>query len=410
MPTSVETTRPRKMKNDKKPPAPLNVVTFRGQPTATVDIDLRVKGGALVAHWPPAQVKSNRLRWPEYELAATAPDDASWLNVPTEHWFNVLRKTDGLVLRKGARAERFVTYDFEAPFPVPIKLDGGPDTYSVRSTASYAVHDLVIVVPTDEGRRIGWLDLLPAAPAPDAKPAQPKPAAGEPAPAVAAAGQPAAAPLAVAPAAVPAQPLALGGPNAAANQVPQQGQPAQAASAAAPVRKQGPPVRVPLSKPMAAGSEKLTELSTKALADRLGQTGLDRAEIDLLLSLYGPTIFAADSLTVAWRIPAGAVDEVTPLVTEPEPAKMVRVVLVVARNLDPEIEENLKTLVDQLGSPQYKEREEAEQKLVELGSLAFPVLKQSLNNKDPEIAFRAERVLLGQQQSIDLPGQQPQQQ
>ena len=159
-----------------------------------------------------------------------------------------------------------------------------------------------------------------------------------------------------------------------------------------------------MSQPLAADSEELAALSSQALTERLEKTGLDRAEIDLLLSLYGPTIFAADSLTVAWRVPAGPVDDVTPLAIEPEPAKTVRVVLVVARNLDPEIEESLQTLVDQLGSPQYKEREAAESRLVELGSLAYPVLKKALNHKDPEIAFRAERMLLGQQQSIDVPG------
>ncbi len=113
------------------------------------------------------------------------------------------------MLRKGARAERFITYDFEAPFPLPLKLDGGPDTYNVRSTASYPVHDLVIVVPTESGRRVGWLDLLPAAPAAEAKPAQPKGEAKPAAGAVAAAEPAAAAPVAVAAAAV-AVPAAAG--------------------------------------------------------------------------------------------------------------------------------------------------------------------------------------------------------
>ena len=136
-------------------------------------------------------------------------------------------------------------------------------------------------------------------------------------------------------------------------------------------------------------------MSTKALADRLAQAGLDRREIELLVSLYGPTIFAADSLTVAWRIPAGMVDELTPLVVEPEPAKAVRVVLVVARNLDPKIEASLQTLVDQLGSPQYKDREAAEQRLVELGSLAYGVLKKSLTSKDSGNRFSSRASAAG---------------
>jgi hypothetical protein len=409
MPTAVETTRPRRMKQDIKPPKPLNVVTFYRQPAAQIDIDLRAKGGTFVAHWPPAQVKSNRLHWPEYELAVAAPADAAWLSVPAEHWFSTVRQSDALVVRKGARAERLVTYDFEAPFPLPLKLEGGPDTYNVRSMASYPVHDLVIVVPTETGRRIGWLDSLPAAPAPQPKAAQPKAEENKAAQAAPAAGQPAAGavPVAVAPPAVAAVQAVVAGTINAAKQASKQEQPAKPAAEAA--RPLGPPVAVKLSEPLAADSEALAALSTKALADRLGQTGLERGEIDLLVSLYGPTIFAADSLTVAWRVPAGVVDELTPLVIEPEPAKSVRVVLVVARNLDPKIEESLQTLVDQLGSPQYKEREAAEQRLTELGSLAFGVLKKSLTHKDPEIAFRAERLLLDGQQSIDVPGAAQQQ-
>ncbi len=112
------------------------------------------------------------------------------------------------------------------------------------------------------------------------------------------------------------------------------------------------------------------------------------------------------SLLVAWRIPPSIVDEVTPLVAEPEPHKTVRVVLVVARNLDPVIEQTMQVLADQLGNPQFKVREAAEEKLKELGSLAWPVLRKSMTAADPEVAFRAERLLLSQKQNIDQPNQQ----
>ena len=132
------------------------------------------EGGDVRGPLATAQVKSNRLHWPEYELAATAPADAAWLSVPPEHWFSTVRKTNALAGARAHLAERLLTYDFEAPFPLPLKLEGGPDTFNVRSTATYPVHDLVIVVPTESGRRIGWLDLLPAAPvrAAQAGPAQ----------------------------------------------------------------------------------------------------------------------------------------------------------------------------------------------------------------------------------------------
>jgi hypothetical protein len=414
MPRSIETSRPRKMKNDKKPPSPLNVVTFYGEPTKTVDLDLRVKAGAPLAHWPPAQIKSSRLHWPEYELAKVAPEDASWLGVPSEHWFNTLRKTDGLVVRKGARAEKFVTYDFDAAFPLPLKLEGGPDTYKVRSSAAYPLHDLVIVLPTESGRRIAWLDLLPAAPEPKpaqqnqpnqpnnqpnqpnqpGQPGQPVPPGAVPAAAVAGAG-----PVAVPPQAVVNGVVQqAGGPN----QPGQPNQPNQPNQQGA--RQPGPPVEMKMSEPLPADSEQLTAQTTKALTDRLVATGLNRGQIDQLVTMYGPTIFGASSLIVAYRIPSGTVDDLNPLVAEPEPAKTVRVVLVVAQNLDPVIEASLQVLVDQLGNPRYKVREEAEERLRELGSLAFGVLKKSLTATDPEVAFRAERLLSDQGQQI--PNQQ----
>ena len=160
-----------------------------------------------------------------------------------------------------------------------------------------------------------------------------------------------------------------------------------------------------MSDRLAAGSEPLAAQTTAALTERLVKTGLDRKQIDLLLSLYGPVIFGGDALLIAWRIPPSIVDDLTPLVAEPEPQKTVRVVLVVARNMDPVIEQTMQVLADQLGNPQYKVREAAEDKLKELGSLAWPVLRKSMTAADPEVAFRAERLLLGQKQNIDQPNQ-----
>ena len=48
-----------------------------------------------------------------------------------------------------------------------------------------------------------------------------------------------------------------------------------------------------------------------------------------------------------------------------------------------------------------KQREKAEKRLGELGRLAVPNLKTVLNNADPEVAYRAERILLAQNEKID---------
>ena len=66
-------------------------------------------------------------------------------------------------------------------------------------------------------------------------------------------------------------------------------------------------------------------------------------------------------------------------------------------------ESALQGLIAKMGDSKYKEREAAMQRLMELGPLAFPALKQALANPDAEIAMRAERVLLDQKQSVDIP-------
>ncbi len=125
LPLSVETTRPRRVKGAQTT-APINVVTFRGQAVPAVEIDLRVQGGALQGSWPAVQSKNNRFRWLDYQLVAAAPDGANWTAAPPEHWFSSARQDAGaLVLSKGSRAEKFLTYDFETNFPVPLVARGG---------------------------------------------------------------------------------------------------------------------------------------------------------------------------------------------------------------------------------------------------------------------------------------------
>ena len=297
------------------------------------------------------------------------------------------------MLAKGSRAEKFLTYDFQTSFALPLVVEGGPDVYDVRSTAGYPLHDVVIVAPGKAGRRIGWLDTLPAAHA--AKPLTPgntAAAGGEQPMAVQIQGG-----------AIAAQVVVVQGGGRvvfnASSGVPVSVVPASPQPAAAP----GPAVQLAMSQPLDPAGEEWRSQSRDKLVRRLLETGLAQAEVDVLVALYGPALFEADSLMVCWRLPSGVVEELNPLAVDPEPAKTVRTVLVIGRNLDPQIKVDLQQYVNQLGSASYSQREAAEQRLSDFGSLAFPVLRQALAHADPEVAFRAERLLVAQQQSIDLP-------
>jgi hypothetical protein len=73
---------------------------------------------------------------------------------------------------------------------------------------------------------------------------------------------------------------------------------------------------------------------------------------------------------------------------------MVRTALLVVHGVDPRLQDRARVLVQQLGDKSYKTRETAEAKLTEMGPVAVPALEDALINKDVEIVFRAERLLM----------------
>ena len=149
---------------------------------------------------------------------------------------------------------------------------------------------------------------------------------------------------------------------------------------------------------MAAGSDELRDLTTKALTDRLAKTGLSATEVEVFVSQTTRLLFEGDSLVVLCRLEPGALDEKMPLSIFPEPTKVIRVPMVAVRNLDPQINGEVEQLIAQLGDPSFDMREKAQKRLLQLGPLAFEPLKKAMNHDDMEVVIRAERVLLNQSQ------------
>jgi hypothetical protein len=359
------------------------VMTFYGQAVPDVEIDLRLSAGSFMGHWPAAQPKSGRLRWLDTALVSKLDDPAQLAFVPAEHWFQQARREDALYVKKGARLERFIAYDAILNMSTPIRLQGGPDKYQVSNAGNYPLADLMIAVPTPEGRRIGWIDSIGSAS--EAKPA---------APPLASTADQTKTPKAEKPAEKAAdEKKTEASPTAPAAQAP------KAPEATAKL----PTVEVALSGPLKEGSPELAAATTASLAERLKKTGLKPLQIELLMAQYAPAIFATDSMVVVYRLPSSFLDEKVPLTFYPEPSKINRVGLMIVTNIDPKIGSDITNLVAKLGDPQYKEREAASKRLAELGPLAYPALKEALRNTDLEIAMRAERILLNQNQSIDVP-------
>jgi hypothetical protein len=137
MPGPVGTSRP-KLEGENQagrfPISPISVVRFFGEPARDIDVDLRVKAGNLLAHWPPGKERGGRIQWFKSDLTATPPADVPLAYLPESHWFQELRKANGgLFLKSEASVERFIAYDAELTMPIPLKLRGGPEEFTIQN-------------------------------------------------------------------------------------------------------------------------------------------------------------------------------------------------------------------------------------------------------------------------------------
>lgn len=390
---------------------PFSLMTFHGQAVKSLEIDLRVQSGRFVAHWPAGESKSGRLRWLDLIASPEHDPDGRIAPVDSRHWFNEARQLDSLFLRLGARSERFIIYDAELKLSQPLQISGGPDRYQLTNLGKTPLYDVLVIAPEGDKRRIGRLAELPAAkpaaatqPAGPAKPAEAKPAEAKPATeGKAAEAKPAEAkPAEAATVKVEAVKVAAapGAPQTAATPQPADPKTAAPGAAPAPAVPAGEPVEIEMSAPLALDAEELTS-AKQSLADSLRKQGFTDKEVSLIIDRTAPALFGAKELLVVCRLPPDAIEERLPLVTYPAARKTIRAAWVCSRNVDPKIKDEVKQLVAQLAATDYAQRESAEKRLAELGRLAIPALKEALKSPDPEVQFRAERLLLAQNEKIE---------
>ena len=167
MPNVVGTSRPKfegKELAGKFPIAPISVVTFRGEPRRDVDVDLRAKKGAFLSHWPASKEHTGRLQWFGSDLSASPPANIPQSYLPETHWLRKLRdEKDALFLKYESHFEQFIAYDAELTIPIPLRIRGGPDEYTLQNLSNRRLLDVAVIAPSDRGFRVGWLDELPSA-------------------------------------------------------------------------------------------------------------------------------------------------------------------------------------------------------------------------------------------------------
>ena len=499
MPGSVGTSRPKFEEAElarKFAVAPISVVQVFGEPTKDVDFDLRVKKGTVLAHWPQGTERSGRLQWFKSNLLADPPPGIAPGNLPEDHWFQKLRQ-DGstLYLKHETRVERFLAYDTELMIPIPVKIRGGPDEYTLQNLTGQRLLDIAVIAPVEGGYRVAWLDALPTAVPPEkpvdelakarekdkkekekekpeakakaaaavfeaaeaeSKPAKDKEkdkAKAEPKPlpaegdadirarvdqvlnrqvTVNVEGAPRKDVLALVagqarfryevddPTLAKAdvdlgKPMSLKAGQLAARdalaevlgsvglsyRVTEDGTLfiTTAARLSEDSNKkgaviEGPPVKLTLSKPIRPSDSSYREMTRDAYARRLAGQGMRKEVIQTYLDQYGKSLFEPEGLIVLAHLSRDAIDEVVLLDVFPAPKKFVRTAVVVANGVDPRLQDRARALVKQLGDAAPKAREAAEAKLFEMGPVAVPALEDALREKDVEVVFRSERLLM----------------
>jgi hypothetical protein len=475
MPTSVGTSRPKfegKELDSRFPIASLSFVQFFGESAKDVDVDVRIKQGALLAHWPPSNERGGRLQWFKSDFISTPPADIPPPYLPESHWFTKLRdEKTALYLKHDSVYERFIAYDTELTVPVPLKLRGGPDEYTLQNLTGRRLLDVAVIAPSDNGFRIGWLDELPAA-APAEKKEEPKKTKttaeekaealfkepepkkdDEPTPLPPEGdadikaqvdqqlNRPITANIDQAPRKEVlsfiagqvrigyelddktlakadvnmAQPTSLKANGIAARdalaellggaglsyRVTEAGKlfittAVRLADEAGKKGKviEGPPVKLVMSQPMKPSAPSFKEVTRDALIKRLTAQGLRDEAVQNLLRQYGDLLFEPGELIVLAHLSREAIDDAVLLEVFPPAKKMVRTALLVIHGIDPRLQDRAKNFVKQLGDDSYKVREAAEARLLELGPVSVPSLEDALKDKDVEIIFRAERLLL----------------
>jgi hypothetical protein len=267
----------------------------------------------------------------------------------------------------------------EFKLPTPVALAGGPDAWRLRNALPEALHDVLLVVRTQAGTRVGWLDTLAPAPTQPDKPA-PKPAPPPP-------------PAAKANAAAEAAVKRVNAPGGAPPEPKAERVAPQAAAAG------GPETTLALGPPLdAAGFDKLLA----ELESRLARAGLAAELAKANATLVADELREGKELLVLARVDPATLERLFPLDVSPPPRKAVRTRLLAMRRLDPSAAAGVPALIAKLAADDWPTRDAAEQALYDLGPLAWEALRKAVQDPqaDLETVARCEALLFRQRQPV----------
>jgi hypothetical protein len=161
---------------DQKNPCPVGLLRFVGQPQdvdkTLVDVLMTTNGGEFIGRWPKAKVQPNRLLWDNLSIST---DASGAFKIGEKHWFNQLRAGNGFWLAKDHGAERFLLYDIEFNYLVPVKVNSSTDAgVDLANISASPLYDLTVYKPQGSTWKVGTIDQIKAAEGAK-KPAAPTP-------------------------------------------------------------------------------------------------------------------------------------------------------------------------------------------------------------------------------------------
>jgi hypothetical protein len=131
-----------------------------------------------------------------------------------------------------------------------------------------------------------------------------------------------------------------------------------------------------------------------ALVGQLRVAGLFDDEARALARVWQKAFFETEGLSVFYRLPQAEYDRLLPLRVNPQPEKLVRVMLVHQPHCEPDLAERVLALVKQLGSDEYSVRVEAHKRLEALGQAGFVhMMRARQTTNDAEVKARLKRIL-----------------
>ncbi len=336
-------------------PYPVGVIRFVGASNVKIDVKLNItSGGKLMAAWPKPRSRSGNVLWRDLVISRE-PGQLKAIE-EADSWLNVLRRdAASAYLTADSVSERFLLYDAEHEYALPLKLAGGrnaDDPLQVANTGTVSLHDVAFYRPDPKAGAGAWRSGFIAELSPGKK---------------------------VTPSTAPTS-----SPTTAPSTSPAQVSDVESLGVEPADVKQVRLAATATTRP----SDFLSDWK-----DRLAREGVTSADRDTIIRILAKHALDPARLTVVYRLDPAELDRIVPIEVIPTPRKLTRVGLVIVRNIDPAVPAEIDDLIVQLGDGDWKVREAASKSLASLGQAAKAKLQSATKNADPEIGLRAERLL-----------------